>query len=101
MYVCSFCADVCMCVCLIVPDSELTDWVVGILMMQDLQLGTLVALLPFFEGWSLPEGVAREKTLVWGWLVKCLQLLQVLFGFPLLVLVFRLCAGRMGDRIHR
>ena len=83
----------------VVAESEVADSVSGILMMQDLQLGTLVALLPFFEGWSLSKEEAEPQA--HSWLMRSLQLLQVLFGFPLLVLVFRVIASRTGDRFHK
>ncbi len=87
-----------------VPESEVADSVVGILMMQDLQLGTLVALLPFFQDWTTTSGEGGGGAgggKGRGWMVPLLQLLQVLFGFPLLVLIFRLIAVRTGDKFHR
>ena len=83
-------------ICL-VPESDMMDSVNGILMMQDLQLGTLVALLPFFGGGDL----SPDHTQKLGTVVSALQLVQVLFGFPLLVFIFRFLAAKIVDRFHR
>jgi hypothetical protein len=60
--------------------------------MQDVQLGILMALLPFFEGGSGPT----QSVGVW-----LLQLLQVLFGLPVLVLVARSIANRVIGKFYR
>ena len=62
--------------------------------MQDIQLGTLMALLPFFEGRA--PGEDPTHPVVW-----LFQLLQVLFGLPALVLLGRSLATRVIGRVHR
>ena len=80
-----------------VPELDMVDYVSGILMMQDIQLGTLMALLPFFEGGAFSKYHTHHPTIA----LWVLQLVQVLFGFPLLVLIFRLLAARIVEKFHR
>lgn len=77
-----------------IPDLEcnVVDSVRGVLLMQDVQLGILMALLPFFQGGTGPA----QSVGVW-----LLQLLQVLFGLPVLVLVVRSLATRVIGKFHR
>ena len=82
------------------PEPDLVDSVRGVLLMQDIQLGVLMALLPFFEGGASetdPSPSSRQPSGVF-WL---LQLLQVLFGLPAVVLLLRSLATRLVGRFYR
>ena len=78
------------------PELDISTSLVGILVMQDMQLGILMAVMPFFmEGevhstkspWSIPPGV--------------LHLVQVMVGFTFLLLTTRGLTTRRLDRFYR
>ena len=71
----------------------MVDSVRGVLSMQDIQLGMLMALLPFF-------GAGKGHTHLFS-MARFLQLLQILFGLPALVLVVRSLATRVIGRFYR
>ena len=80
---------------------DILSSLMGTLVMQDVQLGTLMALIPFFvEGGSRGKG-GRERSR-YGYSVELiLQILQLLFGFTLLLLVARGITTRVLERFYR
>ena len=69
----------------------------GLLVMQDIQLGTLVALIPLFADRPASVGGWNIAALFYGFL----QLLQTLCGFFLLVIIARQLTTRMLERFYR
>ena len=70
-------------------DSDLSTSLGGLMVIQDIQVGFLVALMPFMSGSDS------------GWLLWALQLLQVIFGFPLLLLLTRGLTSRLLGMFYR
>ena len=70
-------------------DSDLSTSLGGLMVIQDIQVGFLVALMPFMGGSDS------------GWLLWVLQLLQVIFGFPLLLLLTRGLTSRLLEMFYR
>ena len=67
----------------------------GILVMQDIQLGMLVALIPFFT--DSPSNSSSEiSTLFW-----VLQVIQVTVAFPLLIIVARGVTTKFLEKFYR
>ena len=64
--------------------------------MQDLQLGTLVALMPFFSDRGGGGGGGRGEQWRWG-----VQLLQVVLGFAVLLVAVRGLSMRAMERFYR
>ena len=79
------------------PETDVVDSVSGVLMMQDIQLGMLMALLPFFEGGASGGSLAHQHSVVL-WLV---HLVQVIFGFPVLVFLLRSLVTRVAGKVYR
>ena len=78
------------------PELDISTSLVGILVMQDVQLGILMAVMPFFmeeevhsakSSWTIPSGV--------------LHLVQVMLGFTFLLLTTRGLTTRKLDRFYR
>ena len=91
-----------------ISDAELdvVESVSGVLIMQDVQRGRLMALLPFFEGGGSSEqgaGDASSQASYWpsSQLYWFLQLFQGLFGLPMLVLLLRSIGTRLIGKFHR
>ncbi len=79
------------------PELDIIDSVSGVLMMQDIQLGTIMALIPFLEGGVSEEGFTYQYNVVM-WVLRCLQ---ILVGFPALVVILRFLAMRTVARLYR
>ena len=79
----------------------MVDSVGGVLLMQDVQLGTLMALLPFFEDEGDEDGDPAQSFWLSGKFLWFLQLLQVVFGLPVVVLVLRSAGTRIIGKYHR
>lgn len=77
-------------------ESDVSTSLVGILVMQDVQLGTLMALMPFFVESKSSPGETQRTVPLW-----VLQLLQVLFGFTFLLITTTGLATRKLDRFYR
>ncbi len=69
--------------------SDLATPLVGLLVVQDIQLGLLVALMPFMRGSDS------------SWLFWALQLIQVVFGFPLLLFLTRGLTYRLLEVFYK
>ena len=74
----------------------------GTLVMQDVQLGTLMALIPFFVEGGGAQGKGGRDRSGYGYSVELmLQILQLLFGFTLLLVVARGMTTRVLERFYR
>ena len=74
----------------------------GTLVMQDVQLGTLMALIPFFVEGGGARGKGGRDRSRYGYSVELmLQILQLLFGFTLLLVVARGMTTRVLERFYR
>jgi len=69
-------------------NTDLTTPLAGVLVVQDIQLGFLVAIMPF-----MVESDAN-------WLLWALQLLQVISGFPLLLFLTRGLTSRLLESFY-
>ena len=65
----------------------------GIFVMQDIQLGMLVALIPFFT--DSPSN-SSSGSLFWF-----LQIIQVTVAFPLLIIVARGVTTKLLEKFYR
>ena len=70
-------------------DSDMATPLAGLLVIQDIQLGFLVALMPFINKSDV------------SWLFWVLQLLQVVFGFPLLLFLTRGLTSKLLEKFYR
>ena len=65
--------------------------------MQDIQLGTLMALIPFLEG-----GVSeQDSTYQYSVVIWILRVFQILLGFPILIFILRFLAMKTIARVYR
>ena len=81
------------------PESDVSNMLNGILVMQDIQLGMLVALIPFFASSSSSSSspsTSGLSTFLWF-----MQILQVTVGFPLLIIVARGVTMKLLDKFYR
>ena len=84
--------------CLVFSDlSGVGGHLSGLLVMQDIQLGTLVALMPLFADSPAPQSHWNIAPILYGFL----QLLQTLCGFCLLVIVARQLTTRILEKFYR
>lgn len=72
-------------------ESEFGSSLLGLLVMQDIQLGLLMALMPFFSAGHTHH---TKTTFITGFL-------QFVFGFCLLVVVAQLMASKLLDKFYR
>lgn len=67
----------------------------GILVMQDIQLGMLVALIPFFAD-SPSNHSSGLNSFIWF-----LQIVQVTVAFPLLIIVARGITTKLLEKFYK
>lgn len=77
--------------------TDSASYLNGLLVMQDVQLGTLVALMPLFADNPASLGVWNITALFYGFL----QLLQTLCGFCLLVIIARQLTNRALEKFYK
>lgn len=71
------------------PSSDIATPLAGLLVLQDIQLGFIVALMPFINKSDI------------SWVFWVLQLLHVVFGFPLVLFLTRGLTSRILEKFYR
>lgn len=79
------------------PTDDVAGHLNGLLVMQDIQLGTLVAIIPLFADRPASLGSWNVAAILYGFL----QLLRTLCGFCLLVIIARQLTTRMLEKFYR
>ena len=76
-----------------VPMAEYPSNLMGLLVMQDIQLGAMMALLPLFGDFSHSSSHP--------YLVRLLIVLQTVIGVVLMLILAKLCSNPLMERVFR